>query len=273
MTVFELFAFSVDKTTVRTLTAGGVAGIIVDWEYNGKMARQRGLNTEINDHGEQDLSNVRDWTSKRVVCRIDRGHDWSLQRKQIDRVIDLGGDEILLPMVQSVAEVTRVLDYLSNRNAVKVGILVETRAAVAIKSELAQLPLSRVYVGLNDLSIDSGHTPLFEPMINGLLAETLSAFSVPVGFGGLTLPTLGHPIPCRLLLAAMLDLDCSFSLLRRSFMGHTRGIDRGLAVRQIRQEIAHMQALGKAATSKQHRELIRLIRDQPESRSLRLATP
>lgn len=249
----DLFVFSTNEATVRAVSVGGAAGILVDWERSGKQQRQHGFDTEINTHDEKDLANVRAWTDGRVICRIDRNHDWRLQKHQIDQVIDLGGDEILLPMVRSMAEPTRVLDYVTNRSAIGVGILVETQAAVSINTELAQLPLSRVYVGLNDLAIDRGSDFLFEPLKTGYLADIMAPFSVPVGFGGLTLPDLGHPVPCRSLMAALLDMDCSFTFLRRSFFTDTQNLDRANAVQAIVRELDQMCALDAAEL---HRTLI-----------------
>ena len=93
-----------------------------------------------------------------------------------------------------------------------VGVLVETVAAVEAVEELALLPLSRVYVGLNDLSIDRGTASLFDAIADGTVERVVSAFDVPFGFGGLTEPELGDPVPCRLLIAEMARLRCILQL-------------------------------------------------------------
>jgi hypothetical protein len=124
-------------------------------------------------------------------------------------------------MVRGAAEVEEALDAVAGR--VGVGILVETLDATAALRELAALPLTRVYIGLNDLAIERGSASLFEALVDGTADRIRSAFDVPVGVAGLTDPELGSPIPCRLLIAELTRLGCSFTFLRRSFhrdVGH-----------------------------------------------------
>jgi len=94
--------------------------------------------------------------------------------------------------------------------------------------ELARLPVSRVYVGLNDLAIERKTPNIFTAVADGTVERIRRAFPVPFGFGGLTLPDRGHPIPCRLLIGEMARLPCDFSFLRRSFHRDIQG--RVLAV-------------------------------------------
>ncbi len=131
---------------------GGVAAVVVDWENDGKEERQSAADTEINRHTVDDLRRTRAATGARVLCRINRSG--SRTQDEVELALDAGADELLLPMVRSVAEVESVLDIVDGRAGL--GILVETRDAVAAAEELGRLPLSRVYVGLNDLSIERG---------------------------------------------------------------------------------------------------------------------
>ncbi len=104
-----------------------------------------------------------------------------------------------------------------------VGMLLETCEAVVGAADFARLPLSRVYVGLNDLAIARRSANIFEAVADGTVDRLRPLFTVPFGFGGLTLPDAGHPIPCRLLMAEMTRLECTFSFLRRSFRRDTQG--------------------------------------------------
>ena len=140
----------------------------------------------------------------------------------MEAAIGAGADEILLPMVRLPEEVKAVLEQAGERCGV--GILVETLDALAMAPALARFPLARVYVGLNDLSIERGSNNLFEAVADGTVARLRIVFDgVSFGFAGLTLPDKGYPIPCRLLIGEMASLGCNFSFLRRSFHRDIRG--------------------------------------------------
>lgn len=226
---FSLLLFSIDPDLINQAAEGGIEAVIVDWENLGKSTRQTGLNTEINTHTLEDLKTVRAFTNTTVICRINN-HP-SFTKKEIEEAINAGADELLLPMVRRVEEIEKVLVQVKNR--CKVGILIETMDAIKIAELLAQLPLSRVYVGLNDLALDRKRQNIFTPLVDGTIEEIRHFFDMPFGFGGLTLPNLGSPITCRLLMCEMLRLNCSFSFLRRSFHRDIVGHNVAKQVQQI----------------------------------------
>ena len=218
---FELFLFSTDPAAILPAVSGGVAGLVVDWERVGKRHRQAGADTQIGEDTVEDLRRVRACTSARILCRIDNRE--ALLDEQVDAAVASGADEILLPMVRSADEVERVLDEARGR--VGVGILVETEAVLGELREIAALPISRAYLGLNDLAIDRGTTNIFDPLVDGTLEEVRSSFSVPFGVAGLTVADRGVPIPCRLIVGELIRLDCAFTFLRRSYHADIRGRD------------------------------------------------
>jgi hypothetical protein len=111
--------------------------------------------------------------------------------------------------------------------------MIETVAAGAVAEGLARLPLSRAFVGLNDLAIERKSQNIFIPLVDGFLGRVRRPFRVPFGFGGLTLPDRGSPIPCRLLIGEMARYDCDFGCLRRSFSADVRGRDLAVEVPRI----------------------------------------
>jgi HpcH/HpaI aldolase/citrate lyase family len=217
---FDLFLFARDPELLREASAAGIAGIVVDWERRGKRERQAGADTEIRADTPADLALVRRMTGARVLCRVDGPGEGCAE--EIEQAIELGADEVLLPMVRTRDEVERALEQVDGRCGL--GILVETEDAVRASESLSSLPLSRVYVGLNDLMIDRGASSLFEPLVDGTVEGIRGHFEMPFGVAGLTLPDLGFPVPCRLLIAEMTRLGCDFSFLRRSFL---RDVERG----------------------------------------------
>jgi hypothetical protein len=247
---FSLLLFSVDAALVREAVRAGVEGIVVDWESAGKSERQQGADTEINRHSVEDLRRVRAATDGLVVCRIDNSGETPAE---IERAIDAGADELLLPMVRGVREVEAVLDQVRGR--CRVGILIETQDAVARASSLCALPLSRVYLGLNDLAIDRGAPDIFRAVLDGTVERVRRACPLPFGFGGLTLPDRGRPIPCRLLIAEMARLDADYSFLRRSFYRDVHGDSLALGVARILDAVAAARDRGPARILQDHAEL------------------
>ena len=221
---FELLLFSTDISFISKGEQAGIHGFIVDWETKDKADRQQGFDTQINKGTLQDLERVRRGTEQRVICRVNAFGEWT--KDEVQSAVQAGADEIFLPMLRTPEQVKRTLDYINGQ--CDFSILVETLDAVNNAHDLAKLPLKRVYVGLNDLSIERKLSNIFISIIDGTMETIRSTFDCPFGFAGLTIPELGYPIPCRLLIAEMARLDCDFTYLRRSF---TRDmVDRDMIV-------------------------------------------
>lgn len=270
MTVpFDLFLFSTEPRVVQDTIGSGAAGIVVDWERAGKHLRQHAADTEINEHSVEDLRHVRAATDARILCRVNPVGPTTMS--EIDQAIEAGADEILLPMVRTVDEVLTALDAVRGRCGL--GILVETAAAVHGAAALARLPLSRVYVGLNDLMIDRGETNIFSAVLDGTVERVRSHFDVPFGFAGLTLVGRGHPIPCRLLMAEMARLDCRFSFLRRSFHRDVQASSPDVEIPAMLAALAAARLRTAADSAREHGELLDAIRFMSAEGSAACATP
>jgi|GEM_PF-603645 len=223
---FGLWLFLADPDFIPAAIRAGVTGVVVDWERAGKERRQSFADTQINEHGVDDLRRVRSLTEAPILCRINALS--STSQEEIDLAIEAGASEVLLPMAQSLDEVKSFLEMVAGRCGP--GILIETLAATRIAAELAKLPLARVFVGLNDLALDRGLNNIFDSLADGTVERVRRHFQVPFGVGGLTLPDRGYPIPCRLLMGEMARLRCDFSFLRRSFYADIQGRDVGREV-------------------------------------------
>ncbi len=228
----NLFAFANTPAASRAVVGAGATGVVVDWERRGKRARQAGADTQINADTPEDLAAVRAAQGGVLLCRVNRWSPWT--PAEIDLAVDLGADEILLPMVRRPEEVDAALDVVGGRCGL--GILVETTEAVRVVDELAARPLSRIYMGLNDLRIDRGGGPLFLALVDGTadrVAAAASGAGIPFGVAGLTRPDAGRPVPCRLVLGALARVGASFTFLRRSFWADTAGRDLAVEVPRI----------------------------------------
>lgn len=236
---FRFLLFSVEPDYVQAAVHAGVDALVVDWEHIGKELRQAGADTQVNHDTSDDLRRVRAvvdrsattaWARSRVVCRLN-GYGPHTPA-EVEEAVAAGADELLLPMVREPAEVVATLRL--TRDRVGVGILVETVAALEHVADFRRLPLSRVYVGLNDLAIERRTPNIFTAVTDGTVERLRYAFDVPFGFGGLTLPDSGYPIPCRLLIGEMARLDCDFTFLRRSFRADVQRADLPSSVESIR---------------------------------------
>lgn len=229
----DLYLFSTDVDYAREALAAGIDGLVVDWEHLGKQQRQSGADTEVNHDTVEDLVRLRRSIDAPILVRIHAAGEAS--GREVEEAIGGGATEILLPMVRRVDDVARVLDLIDGRCAL--GILIETTDAVSIAPELCVPPLARVYVGLNDLSIDRGIANIFAAVADGTVENVRRACPRPFGFGGLTHPDGGAPIPCRLLINEMVRLGCAFSFVRRSFRRDAQRYGVAEVVRALRDEI------------------------------------
>jgi len=238
----DLFLFTVEPGWGADVVAAGAAGIVVDWERRGKARRQLGEGTQINADTPEDLARMRAATDGRLLCRINGFGPWT--GGEIDEAVARGADEILLPMVRSTEEVDRTLDAVAGRCGL--GILIETQDAVDRTAALARRPLSRIYVGLNDLRIDRGATELFRPLVDGTVDAVRAEVAQPFGVGGLTLPGCGFPVPSDLLAAELVRLGADFTFLRRSFTADIAGRDPFVEVPRLLASLAGLRVAGPA---------------------------
>ena len=247
-----IYLFTVDPRLARRAVRVGVAGLIVDWERTGKHRRQQNADTEINAHTQSDLRRLRSTTRAPIVCRVNAFGPGSPE--ELDEAIACGADELLLPMVRTTEEVEATLDLVAGR--ARLGILVETGDAVAAARELARLPLSRVYLGLNDLAIERGSPTIFTALVDGTAETVRRAFDIPFGLAGLTDPDAGAPLPCRLLISELARLDCAFTFLRRSFHRDLVGprLEGGLG--RLHRSIAGARRRGRHEIERDRVELV-----------------
>lgn len=217
--------------------AAGVQRVVVDLEVRDKARRQAGRDTQRNDHRVADIAAARAAGAAGVTCRIDAVGPATAG--QVEAVLDAGADELLVPMVRSAAEVDAVLGMAAGR--ARVAVMVETDPAVRAVEELVARPVSRLYLGLLDLWIDRGGRHPFEALLDGTadrVAAGSAAAGVPFGFGGLTAPGRGTPLPVEHLVHEMARTGASWTFLRRSFERDAPGPLAGPAVAGITAALA-----------------------------------
>lgn len=216
--VIALCAFNHPRLAGRA-TELGIDCLAIDLETRGKAERQTGFDTAISIDTIEVLGEIWAIESAPLIVRIDGIH--SSTPDEIESVIANGADEILIPMVRRPDEVEHVLDLVAGR--VGTGIMIETSDAVSHRHALATLPLSRAYVGLNDLWIDRRTRTRFDALVDGTVDSVAEAFAAtPFGVAGLTHPDAGFPLPCHLLIDELVRVGADFTFLRRSFFAAIR---------------------------------------------------
>lgn len=238
----DLLLFTVDPRWGPEVVAAGAAGIVVDWERRGKERRQRGEGTQISTDTPEDLSRMRAATDGRLVCRINGYGPWT--GAEVEDALARGADELLLPMVRSTEMVDRTLDLVAGRCGL--GVLIETQDAVDAAAAIAARPLSRVYVGLNDLRIDRRSDQLFAPFVDGTVDAVREVVDRPFGVGGLTLPGGGSPVPGEVLAAELVRVGADFTFLRRSFTADMQGRDPRVEVPRLLDSLAALRRADEA---------------------------
>lgn len=273
MRPLELVLFATEPRLVGNARRAGIRSMIVDLEWRGKEQRQLGADTEINRHRPEELEILRSDGVPKRICRLNRLGTWT--RDEVDAAISAGANRLLLPMVESVDEVESLFEWIGGR--CELGILVETERAVRIAHRLAELPLAQVYVGLNDLAISRGLRSdggeieggeIFDAVADGTVQSLRRTFARhDFGFGGVTVAGGGSPVPCRLLMAEMSRLGCTFSFLRRSFKRDVKGRDMGAEVARIHELWRRLGRRSPSEVDHDHEELLDRLK---ELRSRRL---
>jgi hypothetical protein len=258
--MLDFLLFTTDASLAGRAISAGAAGIVIDWERSGKEERQVGYDTLVSQDSHEDLERMCRSVNAPVICRLDSLGPWSAE--QVELAVASGADEILLPMVRDPAEVERALDLANDRCGV--GLMLETIDAFACADELAGLPVSRVYVGLNDLAIERGSQSLFTALADGTVESVRESFSsIPFGFAGPGVPdseaTAGFPVPPALLLGELARLRADFTTLRRSFWRYVEGRDVATALATMANAARSAASRDEETVARDHSALVAAV--------------
>ena len=255
----ELFLFTVSLEMAREARDAGIDGLVVDWEWRGKPERQDGADTEINRDTPEQLGRLARFESMRRCCRVNAYGDWT--REEVELALSNGATDILLPMVTHPAEVESFLRYVGGR--ARAGILVETVPACERAEELARFPLDFVYLGLNDLALQRGHSCIFLPLVDGTVERLRQVLGdIPFGFAGLTVIDAGEPVPCMRLLEEMARLGCQLAFMRRSFKRDIPGRNMREEIQRLRTVWHQLRQRDRTAIEVDHAHLKRTLRER-----------
>lgn len=217
----QLVLFESDAERAAYFYEQGIDSFMVDLEFMGKNLRQLGFDTEIRPGSLEDLRQIAAMTGVEAWCRINGFGDHS--PAEIEDVIAAGADVVVLPMVTKIADAEAFIRQVDGR--ARATLMIETMSAAYLAEELSALRPAHIFFGLNDFAISRGGGSIFRAISDGTVEQVRRAMpGISFGFGGLTDPQLGNPIPSMLLLEEMERLDCQFTFLRRSFHRDTKNV-------------------------------------------------
>jgi hypothetical protein len=217
----KLCLVTADLELAREGDDAGIERVLVDLERTGKAERQSGRGLFLSTHQLDDVARVRSAVPRMtLVVRINPVH--SETAVEVERVLDAGADQVILPMSAVAGEVALITALLAGR--AKLSLLVETVEGVSRIDVLAGIDgVDEIHVGLNDLSLSLGMSPLFEPLCGGyleLVARAARRAERRFGFGGVTTPRLRTlPVSPELVIAEHVRLGSTVAWLGRSFRG------------------------------------------------------
>lgn len=266
--MIDLIAITNNREAGRRCVEAGVSHIMVDLESFGKHERQKGRDTVKSDHAIADIGAL-----KRAVptgCVIARceplaSPSW---HDHIEAIVRHRPDSVMIPMVESAAEVGVFLEALRGR--AEPIIMIETKAALHSVDELiSTAPDARFFVGLNDLHIQLGQTFMFEGLANGDVDDVARAahrHGTRFGFGGLARVGQGK-LPAEMIVREHVRLGSTLAILSRTFFN---AMSDASDIAEFQSEVARLRDV-EAEASLRSSEIVEIDRRSVQQRIRRVA--
>ena len=163
----KLMYITNNKNVAGIADKNGVDRVWVDLETLGKEERQKGLNTVKSHHRISDIAIIKPvLKNAEMLVRVNPINENS--KEEIEKVIQNGADNIMLPMFKTKDEVEKFLNYINWRT--KNILLLETKEAVENLDEILSVSgINEVHIGLNDLHLAYKRKFMFELLTDGLV--------------------------------------------------------------------------------------------------------
>lgn len=213
----KLMFITNDKHVAQIAEKNGVDWIFIDLEINGKVERQGHLDTVISRHSMEDVKKIKSvLTTSKLLVRINPMYIGT--EEEIDKVIQYGGDIIMLPYFRNKSEVEAFIDFIAGR--AKVCLLLETPEAVENIDYILDTPgIDYIHIGLNDLHLGYGMKFMFEVLADGTverLCKKIGDRNIAYGFGGIAQLGKGD-LKAEYIIGEHYRLGSSMVILSRSF--------------------------------------------------------
>lgn len=239
----QFFMIVNDAEIARFVAAQGVDRLFVDLEWMGKDKRQKGLDTWKSRQTPADVSRLREAVPEaHLLVRVNPPHEGTAA--EVDDAVARGADSIMLPMIQTLAEVDHFVDCVAGR--AEALPLIETKASLdLIPAMLERVALTRIHIGLNDLHLDMKLSFMFQPIADGILEEACAAMrtaGVVFGIGGIARAGEGIVSP-EYLLGEHVRLGSDAAILSRTFHRGAQTIRELQGVMDFAAEVSALRAI------------------------------
>ena len=239
----QFFMIVNDAEIARFVAAKGVDRLFVDLEWMGKDKRQKGLDTWKSRQTPADVSRLREAVPEaHLLVRVNPPHEGTAA--EVDDAVARGADSIMLPMIQTLAEVDHFVDCVAGR--AEALPLIETKASLdLIPAMLERVALTRIHIGLNDLHLDMKLSFMFQPIADGILEEACAAMrtaGVVFGIGGVARAGEGIVSP-EYLLGEHVRLGSDAAILSRTFHRGAQTIRELQGVMDFAAEVSALRAI------------------------------
>lgn len=239
----QFFMIVNDAEIARFVAAQGVDRLFVDLEWMGKDKRQKGLDTWKSRQTPADVSRLREAVPEaHLLVRVNPPHEGTAA--EVDDAVARGADSIMLPMIQTLAEVDHFVECVAGR--AEALPLIETKASLdLIPAMLERVALTRIHIGLNDLHLDMKLSFMFQPIADGILEEACAAMrsaGVVFGIGGVARAGEGIVSP-EYLLGEHVRLGSDAAILSRTFHRGAQTIRELQGVMDFAAEVSALRAI------------------------------
>lgn len=239
----------------------GIDIIFLDLEIIGKIERQGHLNTVISKHHNiEDVKLIRNVIkNSKLLVRCNPIHKNSYD--EINRIIDYGAQEIMLPYFKTIREVETFLEIVNNR--VDVNLLFETPQSIFRLENILKLgQINNIHIGLNDLHLGLGLNFMFEILASDIFStiiNTINKSGIPYGIGGIASLNKGD-VRGELVLAEYYRLGANRTIISRSLVNSCKNISElEVEIKSIRSHWDNLHQIKYEELNLLHEEFINKV--------------
>lgn len=199
------------------LEKASVSQIMVDTEIIGKVDRQFGKKTVINNHQIEDVILLKENLNVPIICRINPYNQNT--NDEIKRALNAKADCIMIPMITNMEHFKKMVDLIEGK--AQVIPLIETPYSFFKLDEILNFSdFKQIHFGLNDLFIALGMRNLFEILLSNTFKAGVDFAKNKVdvlGVGGVGFPNENQKVNPLLIFNHLNQLGANSVILSRSF--------------------------------------------------------
>lgn len=214
---FNYIAINNSLEEALILEKASVSQIMVDTEIIGKVDRQFGKKTVINNHQIEDVIALKEKLTIPIICRINPYNQNTAD--EIKRAIDAKADSIMIPMITNMEHFKEMVNLIDGKS--QIIPLIETPYSFFKLDEILNFyQFKQIHFGLNDLFIALGMRNLFEILLSSVFKAGVDFAKDKVevlGIGGVGFPNENQKVNPLLIFNHLNQMGANSVILSRSF--------------------------------------------------------